>query len=497
MSSSLKKLVKGSFWILVASFATRLSGFIVLPILARILEPSGLGIFSVIQQTAQTGDTLSRIGLDLAIHRNGAQYETLGSEKTGRTFGVGGLLVVVSGAILALSLIISPNYIAINLLGNQQTEPWLGIASLTIFLTAIASPSWFYLVALQAFRTYSLRTTLVTLISAIVTLLLTFIFGLVGAIWGLAIAALAQLVVGWWLTFPVLEEKGIKLRFDQFLPESISLLKLGLPFYASNFLASFFGLPFLGYVTKLNGLEQAGYIRIAQSLSQLIGFLPAAIAPVLISTLSASLEADQANHTKTKSIHFRGTWLIVILLTVTICLGLDLIVPLLFGFKYIDSITLARIAIYGTALATMAGVMNQYLVAEAKTRIIGIVQTTSLILNVLLALVLIPLNGATGLLVAQAIAAGFSLIYLARPAINDIFAVNAVQLNSMILLSAIASLIIFGFPMISTFTWLKMTIAIMVIALISVISIRQIFSSDELNSGWTTIKTKWAQFLLN
>jgi O-antigen/teichoic acid export membrane protein len=496
-ASSLKQLIKGSFWILIANLFTRFSGFIVLPIIARLLGPSGLGIYSVIQQTIQTADVLSRVGLDLAIHRNGAQYETLGVERTGRTFGVGGLLIAVTGAFLAIGLANFPNFIAVNLLGDPQTETWLRIASYAIFFTAIATPSWIYLMAVHAFRAYSLRTTLVTILGAILTLVFTFKFGLAGAVWGLALGALGQSIVGWWLTLPILQEKAIKLRLDRFIPESMSLLKLGLPFYTSNFLAGFVALPFLGYITKLSGVEQVGYIRIAQSLSQFISFLPVAIAPVLVSTLSASLGADRANHTKTKSLHFRVTWLIVIILSLVICLGLDIIVPLLFGKRYLESIPLARIAVYGTALSTMAGVLNQYLVAEAKTKIIGIVQTISLLLNILLAVILIPLYSALGLLIAQAIASGFTLFYLARPAINDILATHSVNLRSMILLSAIASVIILGLPTISTFVWLKPIGSIIVIALISGFSLWQTFSSDELKSGWEAIKTKLSKLGLN
>jgi O-antigen/teichoic acid export membrane protein len=283
---SLKQLAKGSFWILIANLVSRFSGFIVLPIVARILDPSGLGLYGAIQQTIQTGDGLSRVGIDLAIHRNGAQYETLGVEQTGRTFGVGGILIASVGAIVSLLLILFPNYIAINLLGDSQVEPWLGVAALSIFFTAIATPALVYIIALHSFRTYSLLSTLVTIFSAVLTLVLTLKFGLVGAIWSLVLGALIQLGVGWRLALGLLREKLIELRMDGFLPESISMFKLGLPFYASSFLSSFIALPFLGYVIKQSGIEQVAYIRIAQSLSQLIGFLPTAIAPVLVSTLS-------------------------------------------------------------------------------------------------------------------------------------------------------------------------------------------------------------------
>jgi len=491
-ATSLKQLIKGSFWILIANLFARFSGFIVLQIIARLLEPSSLGIYSLIQQTIQTGDGLSRVGIDLAIHRNGAQYETLGLEQTGRTLGVGGVLITGVGAGIALLLVLFPDYIAINLLGdqNQQSEPWLGIAAISILFSAIATPSWVYMVALHAFRLYSLRTTLLTISSAILTLILTVKFGLAGAIWSLALAAISQSIVGWWLTLPILQEKSIKLRFDRFIPESITMLKLGLPFYASNFLASFVALPFLGYVIKQSGIEQVAYIRIAQSLSQFISFLPGAIAPVLVSTLAASLGSDQEKHIRTKSLHFRGTWLVVVMLTLVICLFLNFIVPAFFGKNYLQSIELARIAIYGTALSSIAGIMNQYLVAEGKTKVIGIVQTVSLGLNIVLALTLIPLYSAFGLLLAQAIASAFTLFYLARPALKDIFYLNTAQIKSIFWLSATTSLLIFALPTMPLPSWLRLIASIILSLGIFGLSLWQAFTPKELDSAWILIKTK-------
>jgi O-antigen/teichoic acid export membrane protein len=488
--SPLRQLVKGSFWVLIANLVTRFSGFIVLPIIARLLGTAGLGVYGAIQQTVQVGGGLAKVGMDIVVQRNGAQYQTLGVEQTGRTFGVGGILIVGVGALISLLLILFPNYIAINLLGDPRVEPWLGIAALSIFLTEIATPSWLYLMALQAFRTYSLRTTLVTISSAVLTLILTFKFGLNGALWSLVMGASSQLIVGWWLTLPILRAKNIKLSGDRFVPVAIDMLKLGLPFYASNFISNFVALPFLGYVIKQNGIEQVAYIRIAQSLSQFISFLPYSIAHVLVSILSANLGADQENHTRTKSIHFRGTWLVVTMLTLIICLGLDWIVPVLFGKAYLQSVNLARISIYGTALYSMSGIMNQYLVAEGKTKVIGIVQTLSLGLNIILALVLIPLYQAFGLLLAQAIAAFFTLFFLARPAVKDIFILNTTQVKSIIYLSAIVTLIIFTLPSISAPGWLKLIASMVIDVVVFGLCLWQTFTPKELDTAWIGIKTK-------
>ncbi|MDX1978411.1 MAG: oligosaccharide flippase family protein [Pseudanabaenaceae cyanobacterium bins.68] len=490
LGSSLKQILKGSFWILIANLTTRAASFILLPILARKLGPASLGIYGIVQQTIQTADNLGRVGLDLAIHRNGAQHETIGKAETGRLFGVGGLLIALVGVLLAGSLWLFPDYIAANLLGEAKIAPWLAVAGWGVLFLAIAAPAWMYLVALQAFQAYSLNTALSSLLGNGITVLVAFNFGLGGALWSQSLTNLIQVAVGWWLGLTTLAEKGIKLRLDRFAPTAIAMLKLGLPFYSSNFLAGFVGLPFLGYVTRLGGIEQVGYIRISQSLAQLISFLPGVIAPVLVSSLSASLVADPAQHQQIKSLHFRAMWLLILGICLSICLSLEATVPFLFGKNYLESIPLVRMGIYGAALSSLGGILNQYLVAEGKTRVIGLVQVVALLLNILLALILIPLYSGLGLLLAQAIAATFTLIYLGRPSLGDIVKTNRSQLIMIGLISLTTSVVIFTLPTLEiTVEWrLVTTIIISVLGLGLGFSLA--FTQSEIQAIATQIKTR-------
>lgn len=419
-SSSLKGLVKGSLWLVITNVITRFAGFIALPILARLLGAADLGIYNLLQNTIQTADGLSRLGADAAMHRYGAQYETSGTESVGRLFGVGACLIFISSSLIAIGLWLLKKTIAHDFLGEVSITPWLGLAAFSIFITGIGNPSWFYLVALQAFKVYSLRTSVVTISGAIITLLLTWQFGLTGSLWSFTIIAIVQTFYGWWLTIPVLNKYKIQLRFDQFMPEAIKILKFGLPFYTSNFLSSFVGLPLLGYVSKSGGIEQLGYLRVAQSLSQFVSFLPTAIAPVLISSLSASLAGDTKDYQNIKSLHLRVLWSLLLFISVAISFNLNWIVDLLFGATYQNAIILSRLTIWITAISSLAGMMSQYVLSLGNTRVIAIIQTISLALTVFIAMLLIPTYNSVGFLIAQVIGGSFALIAYIRPALADI-----------------------------------------------------------------------------
>lgn len=430
-------MLKGSAWVTLSTIVTRFAGFIVLPFLARLLSPEDLGLYNLMNTTVQTGDRLSRLGADAAIHRNGAQFETIGPESVGRLFGVGAILMTFMSVLIALCLLIWREPIALRWLGEERAESWLGLVAIVIVIYAISNPPWLYLIALHEFRISSLRSSTVAILGAIITLFLAWRFKLSGAIWGLGALSLLHATLGWGLVLPILQRKQIKLRFNHFFQEICSILSFGLPFFAGNFLSSFIALPLLGYVSRAGGIEQIGYLRVAQSLSQLISFLPTAIAPVLISTLSANISANTIEYRQTKSIHLRSLWIIILTIATYISFSLDYLIPLLFGDNYSQAIFLSRLTIWITAMTSLSGMMNQYVISSGRTKVIAIIQTTALGINLLLGLLLIPKYNSVGLLIAQGGTALFTTVAYIKPAILDLILEKKRQMGLLVFLSLV------------------------------------------------------------
>jgi O-antigen/teichoic acid export membrane protein len=489
-SFSFKNLLKGSFWVVLATTVIRITGFIVLPILARLLSPEELGLYNLVYNTIQTGDGLSRIGVDVSMHRDGSQYESKGSESTGRLFGVGSIIMIGVAILLAITLQFNHEFIAKYLLGEPKIEPWISLISLTILLTAIGNAPWIYLVALHAFRVYSLRLSIISIAGAVITIGLTYLYGLSGSIWGLVFTALIQVLLGWVLTLPILKEKKINLRFDNFILQSRSILGFGLPFYASNFLSSFISLPLLGYVSRVGGLDQLGFLRVAQSLSQFISFLPTAIAPVLVSALSANLASQHNESQKIKSLHLRILWTLMILIAAIACFSLDYLIPALFGSSYIQAILLSRLTIWITVIGSISGIFSQYIVSAGKTRTIMIVQTTGLAINAIFAILLIPIYSSTGLLMAQCTQSLFTAIAYIQPALTDLKPADKKSLVFLLMLSIGLIALSFGIPFIINNFILTLTINIICCIITIFFVSTKIFTSEEKYLFISSVKAK-------
>lgn len=393
-------------------------------------------------------------------------------------------------SLLAILLCFNQSFIAGVWLNQPRIEPWLVMVAVTIFISTLSNPPWLYLVALHSFRLHSIRTALISIFGALITLALAFTFGLSGAIGGLTATAVIQMVLGWGMAVNILKEHHIKLRLDNFISQSRSIFAFGLPFYASNFFSALVALPLLGYVSRVGGLEQLGFLRVAQSLSQLVSFIPGAIAPVLISTLSANLLSDPDEYQKIKSLHLRSLWTIMVLFSSIACLSLDYLVPILYGSTYTQAILLSRLTVWITLIGSLSGILNQYVVSAGKMRSLMIIQTVGLIINTALAVFLIPSWNSIGLLIAQFASTLFTVVAYIRPALVDINISDKKRFLLLLILNIILIMTSVGLPLITNNYQLTLFVNVSCLFFTMFFVIAKMFTAEEKRIVLSTVKAK-------
>jgi O-antigen/teichoic acid export membrane protein len=418
--SAIAKLIKGGAWLTLANVVSKLASALVLPVLARLLGPQALGIYSIVFSLAQSAQGFSSLGADVAMHRNGAQYQTIGTEAVGRLFGVGLSLICLVSAVTGLGVWFFRDPLAQHWLGQPDVTPWLGAAALLIVLQPFSNIPLLFLASLQDFRAYALRSSVEMVFTSALAVLLAWKFGLAGAVFGLVVAEIAQIPWSYFVAKPVLKARGIRLRIDQFWKEAQSMLKFGFPYYFGNtLLGSLVGLPLMGLVSQYGGLEQLGYLRVAQSMAALIGFIPSAIAPAAISYLSASSVGNEQAHQYLKSVHLRGVWALLLIPTGAVCLILPEAINALFGSSYQEATVLSRLSLWISAISGVASVLVQYLVVAGKTVRVAWASLLGVISWILAAFILVPQYRGLGFLIAQTIGQIVGLLFVLRPAIVD------------------------------------------------------------------------------
>lgn len=419
--SNIARLIKAGTWLTFANLVSRILSSLTLPVLARLLGPSALGIYSIVFAMAQTGQSVSSLGAEVVMHRNGAQYRSRGSEAVGRLFGVGMTLVCFMSALCGVMVFLFRELLAQYWLARPELSGWLGLAALLILVQPLGTVPMLFLASLQDFRSYALRSSLGIVISSAITVLLAWKYGLSGAVVGMIAGAFVQAGLSFLMVRPALRAKSIRLRFDEFREEARAILRLGFPYYYGNtLLGALAVLPIMGLVGRYGGLSNLGYLRVAQSMATIIGFIPAAIAPAAFSYLSASLADDVNSFQRLRIVHLRGVWMLLLVMTCPACLLLPGIIRVLYGSAYDATYRLAWISLWLSLLVGIGTVLVQYLVVKGKTVRIAAVCTLGVACFCIASLLLVPKYNAAGFLIAQTIGQLGSVPFVFYPVYREL-----------------------------------------------------------------------------
>lgn len=370
--SSVTKFLKGGLLLSVASIVMRLSGVLVLVPIARLLGPKHLGIYSLVFSLVQSGNILGRLGIDAAMHRNGAHLYSTDPVATGRLLGVGSTLIGLSFAALTAAVWIGREPLATYWLRNPEAAAWFSYAAVNLFIEGISCVAMTGLLSLHNFKAHSLATSTGGLGRLLLSPLLAWCYGLSGAFLGLIVASLLQAGVAFIYFRRSSHQHHIVLRLEGFWQESYQIMRFGIPFYAGNALIGLVFLPMMGEVGRVAGLETLGQIRIGQSLSQIVGFLPGAIAPVAISILSEAHSSEVEDFQRLRSIHLRSNWILALSLVTFLSVTSSSVVNLLFGSAYQAALPLVVGLSWWAALTVVVESFNLYSLSAGYTKAIAV-----------------------------------------------------------------------------------------------------------------------------
>jgi O-antigen/teichoic acid export membrane protein len=448
--SEITELIKSNAWLSFASIVSRLTSALALPVLARLLGPKSLGIYNIVISLAQAVQGFSGLGIEIAIQRNGAKHQTIGTEAVGRLFGVSLILICATSAITSLGILCFRQALADRWLLDPGMANWLGVAGIVALLQPLGTVPLLFLAGLQNFRAYAVRSSLGLIFSNIIIVISAWYFGLQGAVVGLIISTFCQIIWSYIIVKPILKANRIRLHIEGFIPEMYSILKFSLPYYlGTHFLYSSIDLPLMGLVSNYSGIESLGYIRSAQMMASLVGFIPLSTAPSVISHLSANIESGNQSESL-KSVHLRIVWIFLLLSTSIICLFLPDLMIWLFGSSYQPAIILAWLFLWASVLTGISSVLIQYLTVEGKTITIGWISATAAFAWVLTAIALIPKYGALGFMLSYIFSSIVEVILLARSEINtfkieDLSLLKNLTLITGFLFSWSSTIFFFGF----------------------------------------------------
>lgn len=403
MTTDSRRLIANAIAMAILGILQRSIGLVSITILARILEPRGLGAFAFTQSSAQTFYAVSRLGADFGLHVGLAKLSFPDDRERAEALlgeALTVFLVIACGVGTVMALLARP--IARELFGAPELSMFV-VAGAVFFVGQTMSQYCYTAYAgLHSFRTYSRTAAATSLLSVALITSGGLIFGPLGAAYGLGAGQALTVVL---LTVGLrteLKQRGIRLAPRWPASEAISLLSLGLPFYVGGLVVIPAEFASLGFLTRSAGVEALGELRVTQALMSAASIIPVSLAAPMVSYLAQGMRHQSGLNAILTQL--KAIWVMALAIAIVLAAIWPVAIELVFGGAF-------QVALSTGVLALAAFVPNMLLIVLAGALLatgsasalffVGALQGGALALT---AWILIGRYGLGGFLAAQAVA---------------------------------------------------------------------------------------------
>jgi len=295
----MQRLASATFWSFIASMVTRASGLLASIIIARVLGKSVFGEFGIIQSTLDMFGTVAGFGLGLTSAKYVAECRSTDPAKAGRIIGISSVMSWFFGAAATLILIVLSPWIAEKAIAAPYLTSLLQVSAFSLLLGSINGAQMGALTGFEAFRLIAR----VSLISGVLTMVLrvagTILFGLPGAIYGMVLAQVAACMV----TYAALRKEAAKMSlsigYKNCLMESAILWKFSLPSTLSSL--TFMPVSWICnamLVNQSSGFAEMGIFTAANQWYTMVTFFPGVMAQAAMPILCDRLNRGDDQQSK-------------------------------------------------------------------------------------------------------------------------------------------------------------------------------------------------------
>lgn len=377
-----------------------ISGAMLTVILARLLAPSGYGLFFLAMSVFSVARIFSKLGLAQSAARYISEYVKKDPGQIYYLLRYSFLFNIVSIIIVVLVLGLGSVYIAI-LIGEPKLTPLLKLGTLFIVFATLTS---YTRIISQGFEDIKLAAIIHSinrssrLLFSVGLILLG--YGVTGALGGYIMGSLLASSLGLVAIYnryydevsnSDYMEKGLIRRLIEYnIPLTITDMSLKLDQQVDTILVGFF----------LNPIS-VGYYVLSK---QIVTFVQVPAASLGFSISPTYGKQKAANELTTTAKIFEKSLSHILLLYVPIALGIYLLaepaITLVFGSSYEGSVPILQVLSIYTVLLAMSHLTDRPLDYLGRAKIRSIAQGFSSLTNLLLNLLLIPMIGVVGAAIA-------------------------------------------------------------------------------------------------
>jgi O-antigen/teichoic acid export membrane protein len=378
------------------------TGFISIFILSRILDPKGLGIYAFTLSTAQALYGVARLGLEagllVSVSKLNLSAESVRAQQVlAEALGMFLFIAAVGVTLFSICSLLISEFV----FGAPDLQLFV-IASSFMMATQVVS-QYFYSVytGIGAAAPYAKAVSLTSLAGLVLIFVGATVWGAMGAVVAAMLGSTSTIVLLGWRLRRELAPLGLLLQASWPSVQIWELLRLGFPFYLAGLLVTPAEFWFVGFLSRIEGVEALGQLRVVQAIMGLAMLLPAALSGPLISDLSRRMDCEGG--AKPILAQLRIVWGISLLIAIVIATVWPLLVGLIFGSSYELARSVGGLAVLAFVPSMLLGVLTSGFIASRRAGVTIAMAAMQIFALVICGPVLVSSMGLVGYLFSQAV----------------------------------------------------------------------------------------------
>ena len=404
-SSLATRLIRGTFWSLVATVFSRFLGLASSMLVARILGKIGLGELGIIQSTVGMFSSFAGLGLGLAATKHIAEHRVHDPVAVGEAIGFLSRISLISGCLISFVVVIFAPWLAAHTLAAPQLAPELREGTLLLLFGVINGVQTGVLSGFEAFKTIA-RVNLISGFANFPMLICGAYFGgVAGTVWGM----IAVLALNCYLNFLAVRTEAVKAgvpisrgktakHFELIWSFGLPGMLAGLIFGPANWITNTL------LVNQHDGYAEMGLLNATNSWFQAVAFLPNLLGQVLLPILATYTAAkDSRGVARALTI---TTWANAIIVFPVVALGclFSRNIMELYGSGFAQGGPVLTLTLISGGILMIQGPITNQLIASGKMWAYFAAHIAWGCVFVVASLSFVPGHGATGLALARLLA---------------------------------------------------------------------------------------------
>ncbi len=385
------RVIKNASWIIMCRVVQAVLGLIISMIMARYLGPSNFGLLNYANSIVTFVIPVMRLG----IHGVLVQEFVASEEYEGEILGTSITLSFISAIVCIIGII---TFVSCVNAGERDTIIVCTLYSFTLIFQSFEMINYWFQAKLLAKYSSIIALIAYTVVSLYKIILL---INRKSIFWFAVANTLDYLVIAAGLLIVYHRLGNQKLRYLK--RRAKKLISIGKYYILSDLLITVFAQTDRIMLKSMMGNQATGYYSAAVACAGMTQFVFGAIIDSMRPTIFESKKKSEELYKKNLARLFSVIIYLSLIQSVVMTLFAPLIVSILYGRQFIQSISALQIVVWYTTFSYLGSARNIWILAEGKQKHLWKINLFGALANVLLNTLLIPPFGVNGAAIASLI----------------------------------------------------------------------------------------------